>query len=459
MQAYILLMTLTRTYLLLLLFLSLLFSCTKSKDQYDLTYPVVRMDFSDEIVLEGSVEAIQSTIISSPDVHNSIIIYIIEDGTMVEAGDTVCILENQQLTDQLETVERLYEVYKAELNKGLADLELQYALLEAQVRNNETQMAISNLDSLQLKYYTPSQRRIAEIRLEMANIESRKLKKKLEALEKINRSELRKMELYIMQADMLLQSIKDQLKQLVLITPKAGMALRGESETGEGKIQEGEEAYPRKPLIIIPDPGQVRIKIQASETAYKRLALGQEVEYTFDAMPENYAYGSIVMKSPRGYTLNRNSRAKFFDVLASLDSSLQIPSAGLSANCRVFLNYLPDTVAVPIISVFQEDSMSVVYVKKGSGFVRQEVGVALQSSKEAVIACGLQGGEDIAMLQPPKSKIKAEILLDCEQRNRYKPKNNDSIPEEFMDMPQEVMPQNSSNQMEEEGTPEEFFIY
>ncbi|MDD4361371.1 MAG: hypothetical protein PHF48_02890, partial [Bacteroidales bacterium] len=84
-----------------------------------MTYPVVRMDFSDEIVLEGSVEAIQSTIISSPDVHNSIIIYMIEDGTMVEAGDTVCILENQQLTDQLETVERLYEVYKAELNKGL----------------------------------------------------------------------------------------------------------------------------------------------------------------------------------------------------------------------------------------------------------------------------------------------------------------------------------------------------
>jgi len=464
LQAYILSMTSTRRYLLLFLFLNLLFSCTKSSDQYDLTYPVVRMDFSDEIVLDGSVEAIQSTIISSPDVNNSTIIYMIEDGTMVEAGDTVCILENQQLTDQLETVERLYEVYKAELNKGLADLELQYALLEAQVRNNETQMAISNLDSLQLKYYTPSQRRIAEIRLEMANIESRKLKKKLEALEKINNSELRKMELYIQQADILLQSIKDQLKQLVLITPKSGLALRGESDTGEGKIQEGEEAYPRKPLIIIPDPSQVRIKIQATETAYKRLSVGQKVEYSFDAMPGNYAQGSIAMKSPRGYTLSRNSRVKFFDVLATVDSSLQIPSAGLSANCRVFLNYLPDTVAVPIISVFQEDSINVVYVKKASGFVRQEVGIALQSSKEAVIACGLQGGEDIAMLQPPKSKIKAEVFLDCEQRNRYKPRKNDSIPDEFMEMPRDIMPQGRPDQREEEGMPQEgmpevFIIY
>ncbi len=451
-------MTLTRRYFLYFLLLCLLLSCTKATEQSDLIYPVVRMDFSDELVLEGSVEATNSTLINCPDVYNSIVVYLVEDGSWVEAGDTLCILENQPLINQLETVKRLCELYQAEYNKGVADLELNYALLQAQVRNNETQMAISSLDSLQLQYYTESQRKIAEIRLEQARIESRKLKKKLNALETINRSELRRMELYIMQSKMLLQSTQESLDKLILLAPKAGMALRGNSDISEGKLQEGEEVYPQTPLVIIPDSGLVRIKIQATETAYKRLNPGQKVTYTFDGMPGNYAYGSIAMKSPRGYTLNRNSRVKFFDVMASVDSSMQTPPAGLSANCRVFLNYLPDTVAVPIISVFQEDSISVVYIKKGSGFVRQEVGVALQSSKEAVIACGLQGGEEIAMLQPPKSKIKAEVFLNAEERNRYKPTKNDSIPADFLDVPQEIMQQTAPEPGVEEGMPDEDVI-
>ena len=443
----------SQRYLLFFLLMSLLLACTNTTGQYDLTYPVVRMDFSDELVLEGSVEATNSTFINCPDVYNSKIIYLVEDGAWVEAGDTVCILENQQLVNQLETVKRLCELYQAEYNKGVADLELDYALLQAQVKNNETQMAISSLDSLQLKYYTENQRKIAEIRLEKARIESRKLKKKLSALETIQRSELRKMELQITQSQTLLESTQASLDELILKAPKAGMAIRGDSDISDGKIQEGEEVYPQTPLVIIPDSGQVRIKIQATEAAYKRLALGQKVEYTFDAMPGNFAYGSIVMKSPRGYTMSRNSRVKFFDVLASVDSGLQTPTAGLSANCRVFLNYLPDTVAVPIVSVFQEDSINVVYIKKGSGFIRQEVSVALQSSKEAVIACGLRGGEDIAMLQPLRSKVKDEVFLDYEQRNRFKTVKNDSLPADFLEVPQHIVPRRDSpEQMEEEPT-------
>lgn len=450
-------MSSTLRFFFYLIFVCFLYSCSEKQKHSDSTYSVFRMDFSDELILDGTVEAINSSYISCPDIYNSIIVYLVEDGSMVEAGDTVCILENQQLIDRLETVQRLYELYQAEYNKGVADLEMNYAMLQAQVRNNETQMAISSLDSLQLQYYTTSQRKIAEIRLEMSRIESRKLKKKLEALETINRSELRTLKLYTMQAERLLQSTKDALKQLILISPKSGMALRAESEITDGKIQEGEEAYPKKPLIIIPESELVQVRIQASETAYKRISLGQKVEYSFDGMPGNYAYGSIAMKSPRGYPMSRKSKVKIFDIVASVDSSRQIPGAGLSANCRVYLNYLSDTIAVPFIAVFQEDSINVVYVKKGSSFVRQEVGIALQSSKEAVIACGLEGGEEIAMLKPQKSQIKGEVLLDCEQRTRYTPRNNDSIPEEFLALPEEVQAEfPSSGSMENEVVPEDY---
>lgn len=455
LQFNILYMISLKRHFLLLMFLGLLFSCSKTKEQFDLTSPVVRMDFSDELLLEGSVEAVNSTFVTCPDVYNSTIVYIVEDGTWVNEGDTVCILDNHQLVNQMETLQRLYDLFMAEFSKGRANLEMNYALLQAQVRNNETQKAINNLDSLQLKYYTPSQKKIAEIRLEISEIESNKLNKKLEALEVINRNELRKIELQITQADQVMNGIRESLKKLILLAPKSGMALRGDSDNSNGKLQEGESVYPQNPLVVIPDPDHVRVKIQAGETAYKRLAVGQRVQFSFDGMPGNYAYGTITMKSPQGYTLNRNSRVKFFDVLASVDSSHSLPSAGLSANCRVYLNHLKDTLVVPSISVFQEDSIQVVYVKKASGYVRQEVGIALQSSKEAVIACGLRGGENIALLQPPASKIKAEVLLDCEERKRYKPRKNDSIPELIQELPNETKEQIPRG-IESTDIPEEF---
>ena len=105
-----------------------------------------------------------------------------------------------------------------------ADLLMQYALLEAQVKNNKADTEIAQLDSLQLQFATPTQKRIKELELERALIEKKKFEKKLEALEIINQSEVRKLELHIQQLTNRLATVKTILDGLTVRSPQIGRA-------------------------------------------------------------------------------------------------------------------------------------------------------------------------------------------------------------------------------------------
>ncbi len=96
---------------------------------------------------------------------------IVEDGIRVEEGDTLVIIEDKRLiTNYNEDLINL-ENANAELSKSKADLEMQYAIMEAQVKTNETDTEIANLDSVQMQYLTPNQRKIRELELKQAAIE------------------------------------------------------------------------------------------------------------------------------------------------------------------------------------------------------------------------------------------------------------------------------------------------
>jgi hypothetical protein len=66
---------------------------------------------------------------------------------------------------------------------------------------------------------------------------------------------------------------------------------------------------------------------------------------------------------------------------------------------------IQDTIVVPIVSLFDEDSLKVVYVADHRMFIRKTVNVSDQNNKEAIIIEGLTGGEVLALMKPPESLI------------------------------------------------------
>lgn len=396
----------------------LLGACNNDKNDSTLTYLVATDTFSESLLVEGTVEAVNSRTITCPMIGDLTIKYLIDDGTMVKVGDTVCILENKRLVDQYENAIKNLELSKAEYNKIQADLALDLAMLEAQVKNNEAQTSITNLDSAQLQYASPTQKKITELELKIARIQKEKLDRKLTAVKRINQSEVRKAELRIRQNENNVKRQEEQLSQLVLLAPIDGLAMRSISWVSGNKVLEGENAYPPMPLIEIPDLSLMRTSFSVSETEYKRIKIGQKVEYTFDAMPGNTAQGSITFRSSVGRELSRNSKVKLFDMQASIDTASVLPGAGLSARARIIITQIPDTIVIPSIAIFDEDSTKVVYIQNGNRYNKQEIITAESSQKQTIVAAGLQPGDVLAMAHPKASQVGKFIPLPADVKQK-----------------------------------------
>jgi HlyD family secretion protein len=283
---------------------------------------------------------------------------------------------------------------------------MNYALLEAQLNNINAQTSIANLDTFQLNYISPVQRQIKELELQIAAIEKGKFERRLEFLKRINESELKKIQLQIKREENQADRIKELLDAMVLLAPLDGMALRATSRINrDNKIQVGDQVWDNVPLLSIPDMSLMKVVIQAPETDYRRISLNDSVIFTFDAMPGNKAWGKILKIAPMGRSLSRNASIKVFDVTASVDSFLSIPEPGLSAQCNIVMKQLADTIVVPQLAIFDEDSIRVVYVVEGNNYLRHEVVTGIASPREAVIAAGLKGNELLSFVKPPSHKV------------------------------------------------------
>jgi multidrug efflux pump subunit AcrA (membrane-fusion protein) len=82
-----------------------------------------------------------------------------------------------------------------------------------------------------------------------------------------------------------------------------------------------------------------------------------------------------------------------------------IPTPGMSTRCRILLQQVADTLAVPQIAVFDRDSSKVVYVKSKKGFEMRKVSTAQSSPSEIIITSGLTVGEQISLSKPDDKMI------------------------------------------------------
>lgn len=399
----------------ILFFLTLLMfgfsSCNLNSIEGSPIYTVIEKDFENSIIVDGFVEPIHFTTVMCPMNVNGTVIFMIEDGTYVNEGDVLTIIEDNDNENNYDNLQDVVEAITAELTKKRVDLQMQHALLEAQVRNNAADTEIANLDSLQFRFSSPTQRRISELQLESASIEKKRLEQRVQTLKLINDSEIKSIEINLQRVLNRLETAKETLESLTVRAPVAGLAIVSESRRSNEKLKVGDDVWNNMPLVIIPEMNEMKVKMRVNETDFKYISEKDSVSYTFDAMPNNWAIGKITKMLPVGQPYRRDSKVKFFEIEASVDSILEMPEPGFSANCRVIVNYVNDTITVPQVAIFEEDSIKVVYVKKNRRFEKREIKTGLSSQKEAIVTEGLGRDEEISLVKPSSSLIKGEKLL------------------------------------------------
>lgn len=395
---------------ILILALSVI-SCSNDNKSIS-TYTVSTKNFENTVKVEGFAEPVQSLNIVCPrSGSGGTVAYIIEDGTWVEKGDVLCSIEKQSLQTEYDQLLLDYESKQAEKEKTMADFKMQYALLEADVRNNDAETQISRLDSSRLQYYSTNQRLIRELELRIVGITRKKIEAKLAALAVIQESEVKKMELEVRQFSNQIAMKKGALDALVLKAPEKGMAVVATNDMTDKKLVVGDALWNNMPLVNLPVMDKMKMKILVSERDFKYININDSVRYSFDALHDNIAWGKIQKKMPVGRQIKRDSKVKYFEIEASIDSTLILPDPGFTATCQIFLKQVSDTIVVPQIAVFEQDSMKVVYVEKSKGFEMRQILLGESSPKESVVTKGLHLNERIALSRPAMSQIKSEKRL------------------------------------------------
>jgi len=383
--------------------------CCTPKIEFDqiITIPVEKKDFLDEVTVYGTLEAVNTRTYGCPGIWSDVtILHLIPEGTQVEPGDTLCILECREIANEyLLTINEL-ENARAEYNKSLADLRLQFLLLDAQVKTIDASTKITRLDSLQMEFTSPSSREIIRLELEKAELERNIAQTKLEFLKQINDSELQKKKLRIEQNVNRVDQAKSKLDKLILTSDIGGIVIYDKSWTTNKKVREGDIVWANAPIIQIPDLTAMQVKLEVSEADYKRLANDQIMEIVVDAFPDIHLSGRIKNKEPVGKPISEKSDVKVFGVTATLDSSSLILQPGLGVTCNVLVRNIPDTIVIPVISLFEEDSIRVVYIADNERFIKKTVTIADYNNEEAVITSGLKYHEIVALRKPPESLIK-----------------------------------------------------
>ena len=289
----------------------------------------------------------------------------------------------------------------ADLEKLKATQRLDSALLDAQVRNNDAETMLAEFDSLQMLYMSPTERRTKELQLERASIERARLLKKVESTRVMQEIDVMRMEKHIAWVQRNLDAERKKKESLTICAPEDGLAVRARRWPWSDETWTiGDNVWNGRVVVTLPDFDEMKVLLYAQETEYKRLQMGDSVTYSFDAMPDNRGWGHITKLASVGQTHTSGSQVKTFEIEASIDSLLAPIEPGLSVQCHIYIKHIPDTIVVPTVSIFDKDSLKVVYVHNGRKFEAREVTLGIGSPKMTVVAEGLNAGERIALIKP-----------------------------------------------------------
>lgn len=390
-----------------LLFLLSLASCNNKQDSTVLTALVEKTDFIDKITVSGTIESLKTTSISCPRINtDATILYLITDGSEVEKGDTLCILEASDISTKYDNALKDLEVARAEKEKAVASMELEYLVLKAKVDEIETTTAISLLDSTQMEFSSEVNKEIIRLQLEMAREEKKMINQKLKFLKRINQSKVQKLDLKIKRQENNLQRNKEMLDKLIIISPEKGMIVYAKLWTSGLKVREGDIVWNNMPIFQIPDMSNMQVKLLVSESSYKRVQKEQKVIYKIDAFKDIELSGKIIKKAPVGVPVAKDSKVKYFEITSSIDSTDFSIQPGLSVNCDIIIREFSDTLVIPQIAVYTTDSGSFAYILEGGKFLYKPVKIGYFNNNKAVVDSGLVGGEILALYKPKESLIK-----------------------------------------------------
>jgi HlyD family secretion protein len=404
------------------------------------TQPVGRGRLLVTVTEDGNLESASNVEIRCQVAGGGTIIWIIPDGSMVEAGQELVRLDQSVIEDQLNTQKIAYE--KAVATKIQADEDYSAAeisvkeyeqgtyLKDLQSAESQIKVAMENMRSAENTlshtermfrkgFVTSLQLEADKFAVERAKLDldaAKTAKKVLEeftkpktlkglqatrdAADARRRSEQAALNLEKDKLDRL----QNQLKFSVIKAPQRGMVIfandaggrRGFMGNQSSTIEEGAVVRERQSLIRLPDLTKMQVKVTVHESKVESIHPGMPARIT---VQDRQWVGKVVsvanQPEPGNWFM---SSIKEYATIVSLEGDTTGLKPGMTAGVEILVSDLHDVVTVPVSAVVEQNGKFAAWVKRKVGAPsRRPLVIGQTNDKLVEVKDGLKEGDEVIL--------------------------------------------------------------
>lgn len=291
----------------------------------------------------GTLEAINNKSFTMPRYRNwntMRVIGLLENGTMVQPGDSVIQLDPTNVNSYILDRETSYETQLANMEKLLVDQSNSISQLESSIKS---QTAAYNLKKIEVEasmFETERFRRIKALEFQQADINLAKEKRRLELARDMNENDLKIQKIRVRQVENELEAAKKILPELTIRTPVAGVFQVGYNWRTGTTIVIGDEIYGGNNMANVPELKNMKVTTFINENDFLKIREGQKVAVRLDAMPSIVFDGEVsyVGKFCRLKEPNTSNRQKVFDVEVRVLKPDERLKPGMTVSCEYLID-------------------------------------------------------------------------------------------------------------------------
>ena len=365
-------------------------------------HQVERRAFVKSLRLTGIIESVRYHNVTAPRLvgvtgtggNTLIITRLAASGSRVERGDLLVEFDRQNQLKAAFDKRAEYRDLEEQIKKKRAEQEQVRAKDDA-----ELALAVHGVDSarLEVRKNEVLPKIYAEKNLLLLEEAEARLAQLRATADLKRRAEAAEVEILQIQRDRArtaMEQSEQNASRMVVRSPLPGLVvLRMNWRAGQMvEIQEGEEARPGMPILLVVDPSEMLVRVKVNQADVHLLRGGEPARVSLDAYPGLEFEGRVEGVAPVGTTSRLTPRVRNFVAIVSIKGSHPKLMPDLSAAVDVELERHDNVVVLPRDAVKVSGQASSVEVQDGARTRSRPVTLGPLSDHEVVVSSGLEPG-------------------------------------------------------------------
>lgn len=336
------------------------------------TQTVQPSDFEEKLLLTGEVEAWKKATVSSEMAGKLQWLGLVE-GQMASQGAVVARINGQVLAAQRDQAMANYQLSKAQ------------EIWQRRTQNKQVALAETNYGNSAVNFQRQQQLLQEQVvsRQSFDNAENAfknaRLQLDLQQMSRASMAELNRLQTAAASASLRLAQVS--LAKTAITSPITGFI-------NKVYVERGEFINPGTPIADLVQIHQVKVTVGVPERDISRIQLGDSVQVSFDAYPDQIFTGPVIFIGAAADPANRSFPVKIR--LQNPDLRLR---PGMIARVSMARERVQNTLVIPLDAVIEQEKGRIVFVEQQGRAVRREIETGAKSGTRVRVLSGLRTGD------------------------------------------------------------------